>query len=272
MARFAGIEGKSYTSAMAAPGSGGRLVALPLAWLAGVAVQLQQRELWRFESYLAVTIIAVAVALISARSRRAFALLVAAALATGFALTGIQASARLAETLPPALEGRDVVVTGVVANLPQQGPSGLRFRFEVDPGGAPAGVPRVIALGWYAGFHEDAALVQPRLALRAGQRWRFTVRLRQPHGNLNLHGFDYELALLEQGVAPPATCATRRRRSSTRAPGIRSSGCVSAFATRSTRTSTTAVPPACWRRSPSTTRARSSVTTGTCSATPASLT
>jgi len=185
---------------MAAPGSGGRLVALPLAWLAGVAVQLQQRELWRFESYLAVTIIAVAVALISARSRRAFALLVAAALATGFALTGIQASARLAETLPPALEGRDVVVTGVVANLPQQGPSGLRFRFEVDPGGAPAGVPRVIALGWYAGFHEDAALVQPRLALRAGQRWRFTVRLRQPHGNLNPHGFDYELALLEQGV------------------------------------------------------------------------
>jgi len=175
-------------------------VALPLAWLAGVAVQLQQRELWRFESYLAVTIIAVAVALISARSRRAFALLVAAALATGFALTGIQASARLAETLPPALEGRDVVVTGVVANLPQQGPSGLRFRFEVDPGGAPAGVPRVIALGWYAGFHEDAALVQPRLALRAGQRWRFTVRLRQPHGNLNPHGFDYELALLEQGV------------------------------------------------------------------------
>jgi competence protein ComEC len=155
---------------MAAPGSGGRLVALPLAWLAGVAVQLQQRELWRFESYLAVTIIAVAVALISARSRRAFALLVAAALATGFALTGIQASARLAETLPPALEGRDVVVTGVVANLPQQGPSGLRFRFEVDAGGAPAGVPSLLALGWYAGFHEDATLVQPRLALRAGQR------------------------------------------------------------------------------------------------------
>ena len=61
-------------------------------------------------------------------------------------------------------------------------------------------MPSVIALGWYAGFHEDAALVQPRLALRAGQRWRFTVRLRQPHGNLNPHGFDYELALLEQGI------------------------------------------------------------------------
>jgi competence protein ComEC len=32
--------------------------------------------------------------------------------------------------------------------------------------------------------------------------------------------------------------------------GIRSSGCASAFATRSTRTSPTAAPPACSRRSP----------------------
>ena len=185
---------------MAAPGSGGRLVALPLAWLAGVALQLQQRDLWRLEAYLAIAAAAVVVALASARSRRAFASLLLAALAAGFALTGSQASLRLAETLRADLEGRDVVVTGVVANLPQQGPSGLRFRFEVDADGAPAGVPGLLALGWYAGFHEDAALVQPRLALRAGQRWRFTVRLRQPHGNLNPHGFDYELALLEQGV------------------------------------------------------------------------
>jgi competence protein ComEC len=138
---------KSYTSAMAAPGSGGRLVALPLAWLAGVALQLQQRELWRLEAYLAITVAAVVVALASARSRRAFAPLVVAALAAGFALAGSQASLRLAEALPAELEGRDVVVTGVVANLPQQGPSGLRFRFEVDAGGAPAGVPGVIALG-----------------------------------------------------------------------------------------------------------------------------
>ena len=185
---------------MAAPGSGGRLVALPLAWLAGVALQLQQRDLWSLDLYVAITAASVVVALISVRLPRAFVPLVVAALAGGFALTGMQASSRLAETLPAALEGRDVVVTGVVASLPQQGPSGLRFRFEVDAGGAPEGVPSVIALGWYAGFHEDAALVQPRLALRAGQRWRFTVRLRQPHGNLNPHGFDYELSLLEQGV------------------------------------------------------------------------
>ena len=49
---------------MAAPGSGGRLVALPLAWLAGVALQLQQRNLWRLETYLAITVAAVASATI----------------------------------------------------------------------------------------------------------------------------------------------------------------------------------------------------------------
>ena len=41
---------------------------------------------------------------------------------------------------------------------------------------------------------------QPQRELRPGQRWRFTVRLRRPHGNLNPHGFDYELQLFEQGV------------------------------------------------------------------------
>jgi competence protein ComEC len=188
---------------MGAPGiGGGRLLALPLAWLAGVALQLQERALLPTEAY-AGTVAAAAVAMLvswSLRGRFAAVLVVLAALAAGFAITGWQASSRLDETLPIALEGKDVVVTGVVANLPQQGPSGLRFRFVVDPDSAPRGVPGVLALGWYAGFHEDAAIAQPRQELRAGQRWRFTVRLRRPHGNLNPHGFDYELALLEQGV------------------------------------------------------------------------
>ncbi len=131
---------------------------------------------------------------------RRYRVVIAAGALAGFASAGWQASLRLGETLPAAIEGRDIVVTGVVAGLPQQGPSGLRFRFAVDADGAPAGVPATLALGWYAGFHEDATLVQPRQALRAGQRWRFTVRLRQPHGNLNPNGFDDELALFEQGV------------------------------------------------------------------------
>ncbi|HEY4958162.1 MAG TPA: ComEC/Rec2 family competence protein, partial [Caldimonas sp.] len=199
---------------MGGPATGGRLVALPLAWLAGVALQLRERELLALGVYVALASVALvgAVALVSLPRARRYAVVVVVGVLGGFAAAGWQASLRLAETLPGAIEGQDIVVTGVVASLPQQGPSGLRFRFVVDAGSAPAGVPATLALGWYAGYHEDAALVQPRQGLRAGQRWRFTVRLRQPHGNLNPHGFDYELALFEQGVratgyvrdAPPA--------------------------------------------------------------------
>jgi competence protein ComEC len=36
--------------------------------------------------------------------------------------------------------------------------------------------------------------------VRAGERWRFAVRLRRPHGSLNPHGFDYEAWLFERGI------------------------------------------------------------------------
>ncbi len=191
---------------MGGQGTGAWLVACLLAWLGGVALQLHERELSPLSVYVSVTAIAIAAIAfgIAWRRRRVGPVLaVLAVAALGFACTGLQAALRLAETLPHDLEGRDLVVTGVVASLPQQGPGGLRFRFELDPVAADdplARVPRTLALGWYAGYHEDAAAVQPRSELRAGQRWRFSVRLRQPHGNLNPDGFDYELMLLEQGV------------------------------------------------------------------------
>ena len=36
--------------------------------------------------------------------------------------------------------------------------------------------------------------------IRAGERWQLVARLKAPHGNLNPHGFDYELWLWEQGI------------------------------------------------------------------------
>ena len=191
---------------MGGQGAGAWLVACGLAWLGGVALQLHERELMAVGAYAAVSgsgLVAVVLA-VALRARRAAIVLAALAVAAfAFGFAGLQATWRIAQTLPHELEGRDVVVTGVVASLPQHGPSGMRFRFELDPvppGDPLAAVPRTLALGWYAGFHEDASVVQPRSELRAGQRWRFSVRLRQPHGNLNPEGFDYELMLFEQGV------------------------------------------------------------------------
>jgi competence protein ComEC len=38
------------------------------------------------------------------------------------------------------------------------------------------------------------------LAIRPAERWRFTVRLKRPHGNANPHGFDYEAWLFERDL------------------------------------------------------------------------
>jgi competence protein ComEC len=186
---------------------GARLAALLLAWLAGVAAQLHERSLLPLSMYVVaagVAAILLGVAIRRRRGGRGITLLAAAGAAlAGFALAGWQADARLRDALAAGLEGRDFVVSGVVAGLPQQGPSGLRFRFQLDASSRAregSTLPELIALGWYSGFHEDAALTQPQRELRAGQRWRFTVRLRRPHGNLNPNGFDYELLLFEQGV------------------------------------------------------------------------
>ena len=183
---------------------------LALAWLVGVAVHLQQRALG--PAVVGMTAVGVgALGLIAAWRWRRWrrwsggawlaALLGVALLA--FGASDWRAAQRLAEALPAALEGRDLSVTGVVASLPQRSAAGLRFRFEVESAaldGAPVRLPERLAIGWYRGAHEDAAEGQPRSELRAGQRWRLTLRLRQPHGNLNPHGFDYELYLFEQGV------------------------------------------------------------------------
>ncbi|MBX3622458.1 MAG: DNA internalization-related competence protein ComEC/Rec2 [Rhizobacter sp.] len=176
---------------------------MAMAWLCGVALQLQERALcppWVYQACLAGALAAVLPGLRWPRWRW---LLWVAALALGFGATGWRAGERLAERLPAALEGQDITVQGVVASLPQHSPSGLKFRFDVEAAtlqGRAVMVPPHVLLGWYAGWHDEGGLSEAQQSLRAGQRWRFTVRLRQPHGNVNPAGFDYELYLFEQGL------------------------------------------------------------------------
>jgi competence protein ComEC len=129
-------------------------------------------------------------------------------------LTQVRIQQRLADRLDPALEGRDLLLTGRIASLPSVGPQGLRFVFEVeqarwrgDPLAVGPQVPEFVSMGWFTGFHEDATLSQPQQALKAGQRWTFKARLRQPHGVLNPHGFDLERYLFTHGLR--ATGAVR---------------------------------------------------------------
>ena len=98
----------------------------------------------------------------------------------------------LADSLPAALEGRNLQLQGIVADLPYRFEGGTRFQFAVEAAhldGQPVAVPPNLMLGWYQGGN-----------VAAGERWRLTVRLQRPHGNANPQGFDYELWLLEQRI------------------------------------------------------------------------
>jgi len=128
----------------------------------------------------------------------------AASLGLGFAWGAATAKLRLADRLDPAWEGRDVTLTGVVASLPQPFERGVRFELDVEDAvsaGANAvafRAPGKIALSWYNALTPEE--FQEVLPIRAGERWRLTVRLRRPHGTANPHGFDYEAWLLERGI------------------------------------------------------------------------
>lgn len=101
------------------------------------------------------------------------------------------ASIRIAEQLPPQLEGSDIAITGIVANLPQT--NGRRTRFDlriVDDATHNKVLPQRLRLNWYYATQT----IQP------GQHWRFTVRLKRPRSTLNPGGFDYERWLLSQNI------------------------------------------------------------------------
>lgn len=118
-------------------------------------------------------------------------------LLAGLVWAGWRAHWRLDDELPQPWEGRDVEVTGVVDELPEPSAEGVRFSFRVEHAAGP--VPRRVLLSWYG---NDRAAVRRDDApgVRPGERWRFTVRLKRPHGLVNPEGFDYEGALLARGV------------------------------------------------------------------------
>ncbi|MBI4938708.1 MAG: DNA internalization-related competence protein ComEC/Rec2 [Nitrosomonadales bacterium] len=115
--------------------------------------------------------------------------------AFGFFYAAWAAQLRLADSLPAGWQGKDIAVVGVVAEMPRQHERGLSFAFDVERIVTPdAHVPRRLLLSTYNDEEDEA------LALHAGERWQFTVRLKQPHGTSNPHGFDFEAWALERNL------------------------------------------------------------------------
>ncbi len=110
----------------------------------------------------------------------------------GFVWATWRADLILQEHLPPHLEGRDILVEGVVSDLPRPTDYGSQFSFDVTQArvdGQPVNVPARIRLS-----------ADRRVTVHASEAWRFTVRLKRPHGLQNPGGFDYEAYLFRHRV------------------------------------------------------------------------
>jgi competence protein ComEC len=119
-------------------------------------------------------------------------LLLVFALGCGFYYSAWIAQHRLADELPSSWQGRDINLTGIVAEMPRQHERGLSFILDVEQVNTPeAHVPKHIMLSTYIDKKHEP------LVLHAGERWQLIVRLKQPHGTSNPFNFDFESWALE---------------------------------------------------------------------------
>lgn len=119
-----------------------------VAWVCGVALQLQQRALWDVVAYPLMAAGALAAWLVARALRRhgrawlARALFWLALAASGFSYAGWRADLRLADGLAPAWEGCDIELVGTVDDMPQLAPDGEHFAFTVASARAVGMTPR----------------------------------------------------------------------------------------------------------------------------------
>jgi competence protein ComEC len=106
----------------------------------------------------------------------------------GFSWACLSAQSALDDRLDPLLDGRTLWLEGQVSGLPERAGEVQRFELEQVRSERFA-LPQRLRLSWYGG-----------VPLQAGERWRLAVRLKQPLGQLNPQGFDYEAWLLARRI------------------------------------------------------------------------
>jgi competence protein ComEC len=122
-------------------------------------------------------------------------------LVLGFLYSVFIAHDKLEGQISPALEGRDLLVTGTIASIPDSTSHRSRFLVDVtDLNELSAAnttsvihkgeLPKRIRLTWY----------RTAPTLHVGQRWQWIVRLKAPRGFANPGGFDYEGWLFRNNI------------------------------------------------------------------------
>lgn len=114
------------------------------------------------------------------------------------------AQSLLDQRLPAHLIKHDIQVVGTIAALPEPFEHGQRFEFAIRECVQPtvARCPQRVRLSWY----------RPEgIALRPGQTWAFTVRLKPPRSFGNPGSFDYSGWLLQKRIVATGYINTRQR-------------------------------------------------------------
>jgi competence protein ComEC len=99
----------------------------------------------------------------------------------------------LADALDPSLEGKDLQLVGIIADIPHNTEQGVRIRLDIHRALVDdrlVSVPATVELSHY-GFDWRP---------RAGEKWRLVARLKRPHGFQNPGGFDYEGYLFQHRI------------------------------------------------------------------------
>lgn len=99
-------------------------------------------------------------------------------------------NAALADRLPVARMGTDIVITGSICEFPRRQAGSLRFVVENRRPDAARGGPERILVTWY----DKAPEIWP------GEVWQLQVRVRPPRGSANPGSFDYEQWLFSERI------------------------------------------------------------------------
>ena len=101
----------------------------------------------------------------------------------------------LDQQLPENLSAQDLVVEGIVVDLPQENNRRQLFTLKIQRAHWPHDTasfehfPHKIKLSSYGGIR-----------VKSGELWRLTVKLKRPRGFVNPGGFDYQASLLRHGI------------------------------------------------------------------------
>lgn len=158
-----------------------------LAFLAGILL-LQQCPVLPQPFWVAIVLLIGILLKIQVRGHRLiFRILLGGWL--GFAWCLLYAVLQMSWTLPEQWEGKDVSITGYIAEVPIKSEQGMLFLFDMDTLNQQPAQAR-IRLSWKNNV----------MPIKAGDRWALTVQLKRIHGLCNPGSVDHEALALYEGV------------------------------------------------------------------------